>query len=153
LNRLHEILLAKKIKLALAESCTGGAIAAEITKEAGCSTYFLGAIVCYSNHFKEDFLRVPKELISQHGAVSEEVALALVQGLFLVTEADIAAAVTGIAGPTGGSPSKPVGTVWIAVGRRGEKALLHKLQLHGTRHAIIEETTQSVLDALLGLVK
>ncbi len=101
--------------LALAESCTGGGIAAKVTSVAGSSDYFLGGAVVYSNDLKERLLGVEPGVLAAHGAVSEATALAMADGARRLTGADLALAVTGIAGPSGGSPEKPVGTVWFAL--------------------------------------
>lgn len=100
--------------LASAESCTGGLISAACTELAGSSVWFDRGFVTYSNAAKHDMLGVPTALIEQHGAVSEPVARAMVQGALLHSAAQVALAVTGVAGPGGGSPEKPVGTVWMA---------------------------------------
>jgi len=101
--------------IAVAESCTGGMLAAEITAEAGASKYFLGGVVCYSNESKVRDLAVSEEILRQHGAVSQATACAMAQGVRRRFSADLALAITGIAGPEGGSAEKPVGTVWMAV--------------------------------------
>ena len=112
---LVDILKNKGLKLATAESCTGGMIAALITEISGSSAVFEGCFVTYSNAMKTKLLGVDEKLLEVHGAVSEEVAKAMVQGALAKTGADIAVSVTGIAGPTGGSADKPVGLVYIAV--------------------------------------
>lgn len=101
--------------LATAESCTGGRIAAAFTAEPGASDYFLGGVVAYSNEMKIELLGVEREAIEKHGAVSREVAEQMALGAQRITGADCTLATTGIAGPGGGTPEKPVGTVWIAV--------------------------------------
>ncbi|QDL56631.1 CinA family protein [Rhodoferax aquaticus] len=111
---LASILLDKHWLLATAESCTGGLISAACTDLAGSSAWFERGFVTYSNAAKHDVLGVPAELISQHGAVSEAVARAMAQGALQRSAAQVAIAVTGVAGPTGGSAEKPVGTVWLA---------------------------------------
>jgi nicotinamide-nucleotide amidase len=118
---LHKELIAQKKTLALAESCTGGALAAKITSQADASKYFLGSIVAYSNGWKERFLQVSRTTLKQKGAVSREVVIEMVQGLFSETDADFAAAISGVAGPGGGTKEKPVGTIYIAIGQRGGK--------------------------------
>lgn len=110
------LLQQKGLKLTLAESCTGGLIASQITEVAGASSVFEAGIVCYSNTIKQQLLGVAPELLEQHGAVSKEVVLAMAQGALKVSRADCVIAVSGIAGPDGGSEEKPVGTVWIAWG-------------------------------------
>jgi nicotinamide-nucleotide amidase len=109
------LLAAQEKNLAVAESCTGGLIGHRLTQIAGSSAYFLGGVIAYSNASKIRDLGVPRELIERHGAVSEEVARAMAEGVRARFGADYGVAVTGIAGPDGGSVAKPVGTVWIAV--------------------------------------
>lgn len=111
---LASLFLARGQLLATAESCTGGLIAASCTEVAGSSAWFERGFVTYSNEAKTELLGVPAALIAQHGAVSEEVAKAMVVGALARSHADIAVAVTGVAGPSGGSDAKPVGTVWLA---------------------------------------
>lgn len=112
---VHEILTAKGLKLAVAESCTGGTIASKFTAMAGASQYFMAGVVSYSNEAKRDILGVNMDDIMTHGAVSEQVARQMAEGVRRVAGADYAIATTGIAGPGGGSELKPVGTVWMAV--------------------------------------
>lgn len=114
-ERVHEILTTRGQKLAVAESCTGGAIAAKFTAMAGASRYFMAGVVSYSNEAKRDILGVSQESLIKYGAVSEQVAREMAEGVRRVAGADYAIATTGIAGPSGGSEEKPVGTVWMAV--------------------------------------
>ena len=116
---LAQALRAAGLKLASAESCTGGLIAAACTALAGSSDWFERGFVTYSNAAKSEMLGVPAALIAVHGAVSAEVAQAMAEGALAHSRADLAVAVTGIAGPGGATPGKPVGTVWMAVARRG----------------------------------
>jgi nicotinamide-nucleotide amidase len=118
------------MKLATAESCTGGMVAAAITDIAGSSIVFDRGFVTYSNSAKTEMLGVPADLISSIGAVSREVAIAMARGALDNSNADIAVAVTGVAGPTGGSPDKPVGLVHFAVAQQG-KASFHNVQKFG----------------------
>ena len=111
----HNILINRGETLAVAESCTGGTIASKFTAQAGASAYFLCGVVSYSNESKCNVLGVPMADIEQHGAVSEEVAKAMAQGAKVISGANFAVSTTGIAGPTGGSKEKPVGTVWIGI--------------------------------------
>ena len=136
--------------LATAESCTGGMIAAACTDLAGSSEWFERGLVTYSNEAKTELLGVDAALIEQHGAVSEPVARAMADGAIARSRADIAVAVTGIAGPTGGSPTKPVGTVWVAIALRGRPAAPALLQLKGDRAAIRSQTVAWALRALVG---
>ena len=112
------------LKLATAESCTGGLIAAILTEVPGSSDVFERGFVTYSNEAKTELLGVPAELIEKHGAVSEEVARAMASGALGHSRADIAVAVTGVAGPGGGTTAKPVGLVHLAAARRG--SVTHK---------------------------
>lgn len=112
---IHNILIEKGLTLATAESCTGGAIASRFTAMAGASAYFLGGVVAYANEAKRDILGVNYDDITSYGAVSEQVARQMAEGARRITGADYAIATTGIAGPTGGTAEKPVGTVWMAV--------------------------------------
>lgn len=134
--------------LSFAESCTGGLMAHKITSLAGASDFFLGSIVCYSNQMKEDLLKVPRSILESKGAVSEETVIAMAEGLFSITPCDIAISISGIAGPSGGSAEKPVGTVWVAIGFRGEKIHTFQLSLKGVRETIILSATNRVLAAL-----
>lgn len=115
----------KRQKLTLAESCTGGGIAAQLTSVPGASTVFECGVVSYANHIKQNLLGVDATLLAQHGAVSEEVAIAMASGALACSGADYAIAVTGIAGPGGGTDDKPVGTVWIAWGRAANLHTAH----------------------------
>ena len=112
---VHNILLERGEKLAVAESCTGGMIASKFTAQAGASAYFMCGIVSYSNDSKCRVLGVDKNDIEQFGAVSEQVAIAMAKGAKVISGANFAISTTGIAGPTGGSAEKPVGTVWIGI--------------------------------------
>lgn len=112
---VHDILCERGLKLAVAESCTGGTIASRFTAMAGASQYFMAGVVSYSNESKCDLLGVSPEDIERYGAVSESVALQMAEGVRRVAKADYAIATTGIAGPAGGSAEKPVGTVWMAI--------------------------------------
>ncbi len=124
-QRVHEMLLARGRSLAVAESCTGGTIASKFTAQAGASQYFRGGVVAYSNDAKREVLGVRSEDIECFGAVSEVVALEMAEGARRVMGADYAIATTGIAGPTGGSKHKPIGTVWMAIATpRGSYAMM-----------------------------
>lgn len=133
---LAAALMSRRLRLATAESCTGGLIAACCTALPGSSEWFDRGVVTYSNAAKSELLGVPATLIETLGAVSSEVACAMAQGLLDRCSADVVVAVTGIAGPGGGSLHKPVGTVWLAWGTRwgGVQAVL--LSLLGDRRAV-----------------
>lgn len=119
-EEIGELLKAKKLSLSTAESCTGGGIAASITSVPGSSEYFKGGIVAYSNEVKEALLHVSAETLAKHGAVSRETVVEMAKGAMKTLKTDCAVATSGIAGPGGGTPEKPVGTVWIAVAYKNE---------------------------------
>lgn len=114
-RQLGELCLKKNVHIALAESCTGGMLSAFITDVAGCSAWFMGSAVTYANMAKQNVLHVPVADLQQHGAVSEAVAIKMAEGVIKQFDADLAVAITGIAGPQGGSKEKPVGTVCFAL--------------------------------------
>ncbi len=147
-NALINSALAHNATLAVAESCTGGRIAAELTAIPGSSTVFLGAIVAYANAIKHDLLHVPQETLDRHGAVSAETAHAMADGLRLVTGATHCLATTGIAGPTGATATKPLGRVYIALVTPKESRV-ERFQFTGTRHTIQRLATESALRILL----
>ncbi len=149
--KLGEQLRARGAMLATAESCTGGLIAALCTSVAGSSDWFERGFVTYSNAAKTEMLGVDAALIAAHGAVSAEVACAMVEGALAHSSAHIAIAVTGIAGPGGATPGKPVGTVWFALAQRGAAAEAELLQLGGDRTAVREQTLEFALQRLLAL--
>ena len=145
---LGDALRARGWMIATAESCTGGLIAAACTAVAGSSDWFERGIVSYSNPAKIELLGVPATLIDEHGAVSAEVARAMAEGAIAHSMADLTVAVTGIAGPGGATPGKPVGTVWLALARRGEPAQAELLRLRGDRAAVREQTVRHALARL-----
>ncbi|MBM3556306.1 MAG: CinA family protein [Alphaproteobacteria bacterium] len=136
---------AKRLKLATAESCTGGLIAGTLTEVAGSSDVVDRGFVTYSNEAKAELLGIAPELIATKGAVSAEVARAMVEGAIARSRADIVVAVTGIAGPTGGSRSKPVGLVHFAVLRRGGTAREDKQVFPGDRATVRQATVGHAL--------
>ncbi len=139
----------RDLTLATAESCTGGLIGGALTAIAGSSATVLGGFITYSNGMKQKVLGVPAEMLKEFGAVSEPVARAMAEGALRESGADIAVACTGIAGPGGGGPGKPVGLVHMAAARKG-RATIHLRQVFpGDREAVRAGT----VDAALGLVK
>ncbi len=135
---------AARATLAVAESCTGGLLGGRITAVAGSSDVFLGGVIAYDNHIKQELLGVDTGLIAQHGAVSSEVAAAMATGIAARTGASVAVSITGIAGPGGGSPEKPVGTVWIGLVHDG-KVATHKSVFGGDREEIRARAVQGAL--------
>lgn len=114
-EELGKLLVSKKLTLAVAESCTGGTVGRLLTERSGASEFFVGGVISYANSAKQSLLGVPATLLSEHGAVSAEVARAMAQGALAALGSDLALALTGVAGPTGGTPEKPVGLVFFAV--------------------------------------
>jgi len=148
-SRLAAALVARGWMLATAESCTGGLIAAACTSVAGSSDWFERGMVSYSNDAKTELLGVPATLIAAHGAVSAEVARAMAEGAIAHSKAHIAVAVTGIAGPGGATPGKPVGMVWLAIALHGRNVEATLLQLRGDRAAVREQTVLAALRKLI----
>ena len=145
---LGERLRARGQRLAAAESCTGGLIAAACTSVAGSSDWFERGFVTYSNEAKTESLGVPAALIAAHGAVSEPVVRAMAEGALAHSHADVAVAVTGIAGPGGAVPGKPVGTVWLGLAQRGQATRAWRCQFDGDRSAVREQTVAEALRAI-----
>ncbi|AGU47694.1 putative competence/damage-inducible protein CinA [Variovorax paradoxus B4] len=146
-----ELLLKKGWMLATAESCTGGLIAGACTELAGSSAWFERGFVSYSNAAKTELLGVDAALIEAHGAVSEPVARAMAEGAIARSAARAAVAVTGVAGPTGGSPEKPVGTVWFGWSVDG-RVRTERRRFDGDRAAVRAATVHYALQTLVGLL-
>lgn len=154
---LAEILLSKHWKLAVAESCTGGLVCATLTELAGSSEWFERGYITYSNLAKQESLDVEVSLLGSFGAVSEPVAKAMAEGAQANAGVNAAISITGIAGPTGGTPEKPVGTVcfaWAIQNDAGENRVLTKtMHFAGDRHAIREQSCHYVLNELAKLLE
>jgi nicotinamide-nucleotide amidase len=140
--------LRKRVVVATAESCTGGGVATAITRISGSAKWFDRAFVTYSNEAKHEMLGVATRTLERHGAVSEEVAREMALGALRASPADITVAITGIAGPTGGSRAKPVGLVWFAWAARGQLVQARRFRFGGDRVAV---RLQSVAVAIQGL--
>jgi len=147
--KVGDALKARHWMLATAESCTGGWIAQVITAVAGSSVWFDRGFVTYSNAAKQELLGVPAQVIEQHGAVSEATVLAMAAGALDRSHAQVAVAVSGIAGPGGAVPGKPVGTVFIATARQGGKTLAQELHLGGDRAAVRRQAVAAALNGIL----
>ncbi len=139
------------LKLSLAESCTGGMIGSMITSVSGASSFFLGSAVTYSNESKERILGVSHDSLVKYGAVSEAVAKEMAEGSLKVYDSDIAASVTGIAGPNGGTPEKPVGTVWMAV-TDGKRTVAYENHFEGSRDRIRELTSYVLMVRIMEFI-
>ena len=144
-KKVHAFLIKKRKTLAVAESCTGGLVSHRITNVSGSSDYFLMGLVAYSNVTKEKVLCVSPKSLKTHGAVSKKVALEMAQGTKALANADIGLAITGIAGPTGGIKSKPVGLVYIAL-VTDKKKIVREFHFRGSREQIKRQSSQNALD-------
>jgi len=147
------LLQARNQMLATAESCTGGWIAKMITDIPGCSAWFDCGMAAYSYEAKQALLGVRPETLTEHGAVSRETVLEMVSGALVNSGASIAVAVTGIAGPGGGTPDKPVGTVWIGWKRRGGYPEAEVFHFEGDREAVRRQTVAAALRGLLAMAR
>lgn len=147
-----EVLLKNKLTCVTAESCTGGGLAYFMTNIPGSSAWFERGFVVYSNLAKTELLDVPADLIDKYGAVSEEVVMAMAEGALKNSTADIAIAITGIAGPDGGSAEKPVGTVWFGLARKNKATQTHCYNFSGNREKIREAAIAYVMEWTLGWI-
>lgn len=150
-EKVGESLKAKKLLLSVAESCTGGGVSCALTEIAGSSEWFDCGFVPYSNSAKTEMLNIPASLIAQHGAVSEEIAAAMAEGALANSEAHVAISTTGIAGPGGAVPGKPIGTVCFGW-RVGGITHTERKIFSGDRHAVREQTVAHALAKLLRYV-
>lgn len=150
-EKVGEALKAKKLLLSVAESCTGGGVSCALTEIAGSSEWFDCGFVPYSNSAKSEMLNIPASLIAQHGAVSEEIAAAMAEGALANSEAHVSLSTTGIAGPGGAVPGKPVGTVCFGW-RVGGVTRTERKVFSGDRHAVREQTVAHALTKLLRYV-
>lgn len=143
-QELAALFQASGMTLALAESCTGGMVAARVTDSAGCSAWFKGGVVAYSNEVKMELLGVPAPMLAMYGAVSEPVARAMAEGARRIVGSDLSLAVTGIAGPDGGTSEKPVGTVYLALADQDGCEVV-RCQFGGNRAAVRQQTVETGL--------
>lgn len=137
--------------LATAESCTGGWVSQAVTEVAGSSAWFDRGFVTYTNAAKQELLDVPAAVLAAHGAVSAETVRAMAAGALRHSHADCAVAISGIAGPTGAVPGKPVGTVWMAWQRRGGECVTHRAQFDGDRRTVRGLAVAAALQGILDL--
>lgn len=147
-EKVANILKERSLTIATAESCTGGLIANRLTNIDGASKYFMTGFVTYSNESKSKFLNVPDGLIVEKGAVSHEVAYKMAEGVRNITGVDIGISSTGIAGPSGGTKEKPVGTVYVGISVK-EGTFVRKLFLKGSRLKIKKQTSDEVLNLIM----
>lgn len=144
---LRDLMLSRGLKVATAESCTGGYLAHRLTSVSGSSGYYMGSVISYDNSVKTTLLNVSSDTLRDHGAVSEETVREMLAGLHERFDVDLGVAVSGIAGPGGGTPTKPVGTIWLAWGTKDE-VKTKKLQLTKNRIKNIEYTAVAAMNAL-----
>ena len=148
-KKIVSILKRKKLKLAIAESCTGGMLSSVITSVSGASKVFTMGLVTYSNQAKLSILKVPKKIIQKHGAVSIQCCLSMVNNLSKISKSKVCVSITGIAGPSGGTKQKPVGLVYIGV-KNGKKVIVSKSQFKNRgRSSIQKATVKKSLELLL----
>ncbi len=150
-EKLVSILTEKDLKVSFAESCTGGLLGATLTSVSGASAVFDGSIVSYANEVKEEKLGVEKNVLATVGAVSEETARQMVLGVCKMFSADCGAAITGIAGPGGGTPEKPVGTVFVSAAFRGD-VNVERCLFDGDRARVREQSVGKALDMLIEII-
>ena len=153
MKSIIKILTKKKLKISFVESCTGGLLASTITSISGASKVFNLGLVTYSNQAKIKILRINKNIIKKHGAVSHECCSAMVENLSKISKANINVSITGIAGPKGGTKQKPVGLVYIGV-KKGKKILINKCLFKSKKRSSIQKASiKKALDLILRIIK
>ena len=153
MKSLIELLTRKKLKISVAESCTGGLLASSITSVSGASKVFNLGLVTYSNQAKIKILKVNKNIIKKYGAVSHECCSAMVKNLSKISKANINVSITGIAGPKGGTKQKPVGLVYIGV-KKGNKIQINKCLFKSKKRSSIQKSTvNKALNLVIGIIK
>ncbi len=151
-KKIISLIKRKKMKLAIAESCTGGMLSSTITSVSGSSKVFTMGLVTYSNQAKRGILKVPQKILKKHGAVSVQCCLAMVNNLSKISKSKVCVSITGIAGPKGGSKQKPVGQVYIGI-RVGKKVIVNKFNFKNKGRIYIQkQTVKKSLNLLLNLI-
>ena len=151
-GKVGDALKAKALVMAAAESCTGGWIGQAVTMVPGSSKWFDRGFVTYTNEAKQDMLGVSAETLKEFGAVSEQAVREMAAGSLARSRAHIAVAVSGVAGPGGGSPDKPVGTVWLAWAEKGGKLTAKSIRFHGDRDRVRRQTVMAALEGLVAML-
>ena len=152
-KKIVALLKIKKLKLAIAESCTGGMLSSAITSVSGSSKIFIMGLVTYSNQAKIDILKIPQKIIKKYGAVSVQCCLAMVNNLSKISKSKVCVSITGIAGPKGGSKQKPVGLVYIGI-KIGKKVIVNKCNFKNKSRVFIQnQTVKKSLNLLLKLIR
>lgn len=148
-ERLGVLLKARRWRVATAESCTGGGVAAAITSVPGSSEWFEYGVVSYANHAKQKLLGVKASTLEHNGAVSAETVEEMAAGILALSGAELAVAISGVAGPSGGTPEKPVGSVWFAWGRAGQAVKVKSCLFKGNRQEIQQQAVKTALKGLI----
>ena len=152
-KKVINLLRKKKLKISFAESCTGGMLASSITAIRGSSKIFTLGLITYSNHSKINILKVRRNIIIKHGAVSYETCLSMVKNLSLISKTHVSVSITGVAGPGGGTKSKPVGLVYIGV-KKGKKILIKKYLFKSKKRKVIQRSSvNKALNLVLSIAK
>ena len=152
-KKIVSLLKRKRLKVAIAESCSGGMLSSAITSVSGSSKVFTMGLVTYSNQAKTNLLKVPKRIISKYGAVSVQCCMSMLNNLSKISESKICISITGIAGPKGGSKQKPVGLVYIGI-KIGKKVVINKCNFKNNGRAYIQRlTVKKTLNLLISLIK
>ncbi len=147
IKQLHTLLIKSAKTIAVAESCTGGLLSELLTQNPGSSKYFILGVITYNNDAKKDILRVPKHVLTQKGAVSKEVAQKMAQSVRILAKTDFGIGITGIAGPTGATAGKPIGTVFIAISAKN-KLICRRFKFKGSRLTIRKSAALKALELL-----
>jgi PncC family amidohydrolase len=152
-QKIVRLLKKKRLKISFAESCTGGLLSSTITSVSGASKIFTMGLVTYSNQAKTSILKVPKQIIKKHGAVSIQCCLSMVNNLSKISKSNIVVSITGIAGPSGGTKKKPVGLVYVGI-KKGNKIKIHKCLFKNKGRSYIQKATiRKSLGLILNILK
>ena len=152
-QKIVKLLTKKKLKLSFAESCTGGLLSNSITSISGSSKVFTLGLITYSNKAKIKILKVPKKIITKHGAVSYETCLTMVKNLNKISKTNISVSITGVAGPKGGTKKKPVGLVYIGIKKRNKTIINKYLFKNKNRNSIQKSTVNQAHKMILNIIK
>ena len=151
-QKIVKLLMKKKLKISVAESCTGGMLSGAITSVSGSSKVFTMGLVTYSNHSKNHLLKVPKQIIKKHGAVSIQCCFSMVNNLYKISKSNVVVSITGIAGPGGGSKQKPVGLVYVGIKKNNKVKVNRFLFKNKGRSNIQRATTKKALKLILNTI-
>ena len=152
IERLHKKLIKKKISISVAESCTGGLLSSKLTKLSGSSKYFKLGLITYSNNAKINILKVKKNIIDNHGAVSQECCKSMVENLSKLSKSKINVSITGVAGPKGGTKNKPIGLVFIGIKKENKIFIIKNLFGKKKRSIIQNNTVKKCINLLIKII-